>query len=208
MEGQIEAARTRIDYAKSKLVRVEDLEQKQFVAAQARDDIKAELRLAKAELQAALEARDLARLEHRRAQAELELRTLKSPFDGVVIDRMLDPGELAESGSGRKAVLKIAQTNPLRIDVVLPATLFGHIRGAQLAHVKSAVGAGTYTAEVDTVDQVIDAASGTFVVRLTLPNPDLSVPIGSRCTAEFDSLATTSIPRPDVPALVPDTVER
>jgi hypothetical protein len=36
------------------------------------------------------------------------------------------------------------------------------------------------------VDRVIDAASGTFVARVELSNADLNVPIGSRCTAEFD----------------------
>lgn len=195
MDGQITAARTRIDYAKTKLSRVADLEQKQFIAVQARDDITAEMRLAEAELDAALEGRELARIDHRRAQAELALRTLKTPFAGVVVDRMLDPGDLAESGSGRKAVLKIAQTDPLRIDVVLPAVLFGHIHREQVATVESTVGGGTYRALVDTVDGVIDAASGTFVARLKLPNPDLNVPIGSRCSAEFDGLSTAVLPK-------------
>ena len=41
---------------------------------------------------------------------------------------MLNPGDLAESGSGRKPVLKVAQIDPLRVDVVLPAALFGQVK--------------------------------------------------------------------------------
>ena len=55
----------------------------------------------------------------------MALRTLASPFNGVVVDRLLNPGDLAESGSGRKLVLKVAQIDPMKVDVVLPAALFG-----------------------------------------------------------------------------------
>jgi RND family efflux transporter MFP subunit len=193
MDGAITAAKTRIDYAKAKLERVRDLEKKQFVAVQARDDITAELRLAEAELDAALEARELARIEHRRAQAELQLRTILSPFDGVVIDRVQNPGDLAEAGSGRKAVLKVARTGTLNVDVVLPSTVFGRLHESLAAQV-SPIGTGqTYTAEVDTVDRVIDAASSTFVARLRLKNPDLSVPVGLRCTADFGGTLTSPL---------------
>ena len=194
MEGQIASARTRIDYATTKLTRVMDLERKQYVAQQARDDTKAELRLAENELQAALESRELAKIELRRAQEQLALRTLVSPFDGVVVDRMLNPGDLAEPGNGRKAVLKIAQINPLKVDVVMPAALFGRVKVAQRANVVTTVGSKQYAASVDIVDRVIDAASGTFVVRLGLPNPNMAVPIGSRCTAEFEDVSITGQP--------------
>lgn len=194
MEGQLATARTRVDYATTKLNRVLDLERKQYLAQQARDDAKAELHLAENELQAALESRELAKIEFRRAQEQLALRTLASPFDGVVVDRMLNPGDLAEPGNGRKAVLKIAQINPLKVDVVMPAALFGQVKAAQRANVVTAVGGKQYAASVDIVDRVIDAASGTFVVRLGLPNPDMTVPIGSRCTAEFDDISITGQP--------------
>lgn len=194
MEGQIAAARTRVDYANNKLRRVIDLQKKRFVTAQALDDAEAELHLAEDDLQAALESRELAKIEFRQAQEQLALRTLASPFDGVVIDRILNPGDLAESGNGRKAMLKIAQTDPLKVDVVLPAALFGQLKVGQLAEVVSAVGAGRYQARVKLVDRVIDAASGTFVVRLELPNPELSVPVGSRCSAEFEDISIAGKP--------------
>ena len=44
---------------------------------------------------------------------------------------------------------------------------------------------GRYTATVTLVDRVIDAASGTFGVRLELPNPNLAIPAGAKCKVRF-----------------------
>jgi multidrug efflux pump subunit AcrA (membrane-fusion protein) len=46
-------------------------------------------------------------------------------------------------------------------------------------------GARPLTARVTMVDKVIDPASNTFRVQLSLPNPDLSLPAGLRCKADF-----------------------
>jgi len=40
---------------------------------------------------------------------------------------------------------------------------------------------GTYSATVVIVDPVIDAASGTFAVRIKLPNKDHRLPAGLKC---------------------------
>jgi hypothetical protein len=44
----------------------------------------------------------------------------------------------------------------------------------------------TYTATVSVVDHVFDPASGTFGVRLALPNPGNVLPGGQRCKVTFD----------------------
>jgi RND family efflux transporter MFP subunit len=188
MEGQIVTAQNRIEYAKKKLARAEELQRENMVTAQARDEADAELRLAQSELKSAVENRDLARIEHQRAIEQLALRTLTSPFDGIVVDRLLNPGDLAESGSGRKPVLKVAQIDPLRVDVVLPASLFGKVRPGVRTVIAPQGSSSRYVANVQMVDRVVDAASATFVARIELPNKEGTVPIGVRCTAEFDSL--------------------
>lgn len=196
MEGQVAAARNRVDYTNKKLARATDLHQQNYASAQARDEAEAERRLAEAELQAAVENRELARIEHRRAIEQLALRTMISPFNGVVVDRLLNPGDLAEYGSGRKPVLKLAQIDPLRVDVVMPASLFGQVRPGRQATVTAQGLGGRYSAVVKVVDKVIDAASGTFVARLELPNPQQAVPGGARCIAEIEGL----VPPPSVRA--------
>ena len=44
---------------------------------------------------------------------------------------------------------------------------------------------GEHEAKVVIVDQVIDAASGTFGVRLSLPNSKRKVPAGLKCIVTF-----------------------
>ena len=188
MEGQIVTAQNRIEYAKKKFSRAEEMQRENMVSAQARDEAETELRLAQSELKSAIENRDLARIELQRAIEQLALRTLTSPFDGVVIDRLLNPGDLAESGSGRKAILKVAQIDPARVDVVLPASLFGKVRPGARATIVPQGSTIRHVANVQMVDRVIDAGSATFVARIEMPNKDGTLPVGVRCMAEFDSL--------------------
>jgi multidrug efflux pump subunit AcrA (membrane-fusion protein) len=47
---------------------------------------------------------------------------------------------------------------------------------------------GELEAKVMVVDSLIDAASGTFGVRLELPNPGRRIPAGLRCRIEFPKI--------------------
>ncbi|HLL18320.1 MAG TPA: efflux RND transporter periplasmic adaptor subunit [Rubrivivax sp.] len=192
MDGQIAAARNRIDYATKKLERLENLQKGNYASVQSRDESDAEKRLAESELQSAMESREMARLELRRAEEVLAMRTMVAPFAGVVLDRMLNPGDLAESGSGRKPVLKVAQIDPLRADVALPAALFGSVKPGAKGSVAVAIGNTRYPATVRSVDRVIDSASGTFVARLEVPNPSGQAPAGGRCVATIDGVPVSA----------------
>ena len=192
MQGQIAAARNRLDYATSKSRRMADLQKENFISPQARDEADAEKRLAESELQSAVEARDLARIELKRSEEQLLLRTMTAPFSGVVVDRLLNPGDLAESGSGRKPVLRVAQIDPIRADVALPASMFGQVRAGTAATVTSVVGGRRFTAVVRSIDRVIDAASSTFIARLEVPNPLGKVPGGARCSATIEGITSPS----------------
>ena len=121
-------------------------------------------------------------LEVEHAQANLELRRIRSPIDGVVVDRYLMPGEFIED----KPILKLAQLNPLRVEVVAPVTYFGRITTGVHAQIKTEYGSfENLVAKVVVVDKVVDAASGTFGIRLELKNEDNQVPGGLKCTVRF-----------------------
>jgi len=187
-EGRLQASRNRADYAQRKVKRADDLASNSFISAQAREETDTERRLAEAELKEAQENQELARLEHQRALDQLAQKTLRSPFNGVVVDRMLNPGDLAEAGNGRKPILKLAKMDPLRVEVVLPLATFGHIKSGTKARVRTEHGQDL-DARVQVVDRVFDAASGTYGVRLDLPNPQGNIPAGLRCRVEFPGLA-------------------
>ena len=124
----------------------------------------------------------LTRLEVEHALANLELRNIRSPIDGVVVDRYLMPGEHIEDNP----ILKLAQLDPLRVEVVAPVTYFGQISKGMHAQVKTDYGTfENLVAEVVVVDKVVDAASGTFGIRLELQNRDNRVPGGLKCSVRF-----------------------
>lgn len=186
--GRVASAQGRLAYAEKKLQRSEALQSQNFLSVQARDEADAEKRILEAELREARESKELSTHEHRHAQEVLGRRTLRSPFNGVVLDRMLNPGDLAEAGTGRKAILKLVQVEPLRVEVVLPLAAYGKLKAKTTAEVVPEGIEGKYTATVTVIDSVFDSASGTFGVRLELPNAGGKVPAGIRCKVDFPAL--------------------
>jgi RND family efflux transporter MFP subunit len=186
MEGAVQQASAKLANAKDRLQRRDELLQQAFVSAQERDDAAAEARIAEAELAQARESRELARLEAQQLQASVNRYALLSPINGIVTERLQNPGELPQTGDNAPAILKLAQTDPLRVDIVLPVAQAGRVRaGAPVVVRPEAPFEGVYRATVKAVDRVMDSASGTFRVRLELPNPRGDVPAGVRCTAQF-----------------------
>jgi len=168
MEGRIASSKNRLDYATKKLMRAQELQQKNFMSAQARDEAEAEKRIAEAELRDATENQALALHDYQHSVTLLSQRTLRSPLNGVVVDRMLNPGDLAEAGTGRKPILKIAQIDPLLVEVTLPREAYGKLRVGMTGTVTPEGMKENYSAKITVVDSVFDAASGMFGVRLEM----------------------------------------
>lgn len=187
-DARIEAATRRADYLRKKAERTDQMVADNFLSAEARDQARAELAIAESELREAVENRVQAQHELRQVADLLERRTLRSPFSGIVVDRMLNPGDLAEAGTGRRPVLKLAMVDPLRVEVVMPVEAYGKLKpGAKAVVMPEGLG-GQHPARVTVVDSVFDPASGTFGVRLELPNPERRLPAGIRCKVEFAGL--------------------
>ena len=185
MEGEIKAAEARVDLSKKKWERADELAKRNFVSANAKDEAEAELRLANEQLRALQESRLLAELELKRAEEVLAQRSIRSPVNGVVVALLLKPGELASSNQ-KDPILKLSEIDPLHVELVLPVKEYGKIKRGQVARVvpEQPIG-GSYNAKVDVVDMTVDAASGTFGVRLLLPNPGDRIPAGVKCRAKF-----------------------
>jgi RND family efflux transporter MFP subunit len=188
LAGPTELAQAKIEFSKRKFDRRRDMAADKLLPQQDSDDAEAELRQAQADLKTAQENREVARLEYLQQQSQLALRVVKSPFNGVVVDQMIWPGETVEPGATKHAILKLARLDPLRVRVILPMQAFGQFApGMSAAVVPEIQPDKNYVAKVSSVDPAIDAASGTFVVFLDLPNPRFDVPSGVKCRATFGS---------------------
>ena len=193
--SEIAARDADLELATLELERVEELHDQDLAPDRLRDEARGRRQVAEAAVVQALENRKLLQIELMRARRLLEQRTIRSPVDGVVVERLAFPGEFVHDNP----VVSVARIDPLRVEVVLPARLFGTIVPGEVARVFPELGRGgrggqggedgTLEATVDVVDALIDAGSGTFGVRLRLANPERSIPGGQRCRVAFGAPA-------------------
>lgn len=192
MEGAVRSWESRGELTAKKSSRMDELHRQNFMSAQMRDEALVEKRVAEAELRDAIANRTLSELEHKRQMEIIRLKTIRSPVNGVVTERLLHPGEFAEAGVGRKPMLKLAEIDTLHVEVLLPAVAYGKVKLGMPIQVTPEIPAGSrHKATVKVIDRVLDAASGTFGVRLELPNPERKIPGGIRCRATFPSIEDT-----------------
>jgi RND family efflux transporter MFP subunit len=185
-ESALNAANTRLAFAKRKAQRMDDLQKQNFVSAQARDEAFAELGLAEAQEKEARENKRIAQLEELRSGAILNQRTVTSPVTGIVVERGLHAGEVVTNDS-KRSIFRLAVLDPLHVEVVVPVAKYGSIKPGMRAEIipEVAVTKGKLFARVKIIDRTVDAPSGTFGVRLELANPDYKVPSGIKCKARF-----------------------
>jgi RND family efflux transporter MFP subunit len=180
--GELKAAQANAELARQKLARAVDLAQQNFISGQALEQARAEALVADNRLVQAREQREIYAREHELARAQLGLRTIRSPSTGVIADRYLSVGERVEE----KPMFRVAVVDPLRVEVVLPASMYPMVRkGLPMRVTPDFPGATPRLARVALVDRVIEGASNTFRARLSLPNADHALPAGLRCRVEI-----------------------
>jgi RND family efflux transporter MFP subunit len=181
--AEIEARRARLEQTRTELVRAVALHERAVVSTQKIEELRANQQIAASDLANAELNRRLAALEVARNEALLEQRTIRSPVTGLVTARNLGPGEYIHFDNH---ILTLAQMDPLYVETFVPVRLHGRIRpGIRATVVPDQPVGGSYEAEIRILDEVFDAASGTFGVRLALPNPDRRLPGGARCRVTF-----------------------
>ncbi len=186
-DAEVRAAIANRDLARQRLTRAEDLIHKKFISEMALEQARSEHDIAVQKLAQAREQQKIWQRELGLANAQLEQRVIRSPIDGVVVERFRSTGERIED----RPLVRLAAIDPLRVEVVVPASLYGQIKPGIEGTVRPDLpNASLLAAKVTLVDRVIDAASNTFRVRLQLPNPSFEVPAGARCRADFGLPAT------------------
>ena len=182
-EADVRAAEANWEFNRQKLVRAEDLRKQNFISAQALEQARAEADVSKQHLAQAREQQRNSNREFNLAQVQLGQRTIRSPFNGVVVERYRYAGERIE----QQPILKVASLDPLRVEVFMPASRYGSIKsGMALTVIPELPGAEARQAQVVRIDHIIDPASNTFRVQLRLANPKQDLPAGLRCKVNLD----------------------
>ncbi len=109
------------------------------------------------------------------ANAERALRNIRentiltSPISGVVTARNYDPGDM----TGALPILTVARVQPVKIIINVSESELSHIKKGMPAVVRfDTYGDEEFTGHITMVSPTVDAASRTFGVEITVPNPD------------------------------------
>jgi RND family efflux transporter MFP subunit len=185
---QIKTNQARAEFLRRKASRQNELRLRSAVAESTFDEANTDAAMGEFAAKEAELNFQVAQLEVTHQEELLKQRTILSPINGVVMERALSAGEYTNE---TKHILTIAQIDPLNVEVFVPISYYGQIAVGGQADVlpESPIG-GRYLATVTVVDHVLDAASGTFGVRLELANPDYAIPAGINCKIAFSNLIT------------------
>ena len=162
--------------------RKQELLRKSAISQHDVDQSETEARIAELQVRHEQDKKAISELEYHRAQMILGQRSIRSPVSGVIMERFKSVGEFVENDP----LVRVAQLDPLHVEVIVPVDYWGRILPGMQAEVTTGLGtAGEYRATVERGDRVADASSGTYGVRLSLPNPDYAIPAGLRCQLSF-----------------------
>ena len=167
-KAALNSVKARAEFTIRKLERNQDLLRKGLLSEYERDEL--------------LTDRELADLATREAEERLKQRKIYSPIDAIVVERHVSIGEYV----GSEPVLELVSLDPLHAEIVLRSDHYGTLEPGMPVEVLVGPDGKPYQGTVKIVDKVIDAASGTYGVRVEVPNPGASLPAGLKCRAAFN----------------------
>ena len=119
-EYTVKASEARVEFLRRKQERVGELHGKSISSLASLEEVEADTKIAENQREEAELNREIARLEVTHAEEVLGQRTLRSPIDGVVMERLLVPGEyrneqspILDSGTDRSAASRSLRSNRL-----------------------------------------------------------------------------------------------
>ncbi|GAX60885.1 efflux transporter, RND family, MFP subunit [Candidatus Scalindua japonica] len=109
---------------------------------------------------------EIATVELERKQMEYEYTTIKSPIDGIIVERNIEEGYDIEKG---RMVFKIADFDPILARIYIPEKDVNKVVEGQMARVVYEFLTGIeFTGRVKMVSPVVDPESGTVKVTIEI----------------------------------------
>jgi RND family efflux transporter MFP subunit len=167
--AELEQARARAENARATVARVTGLFERGVAARKEVEEAQRELKESEAAIAQAQQGT-------RAAQQLASRREVRAPFNGVVVKRWRQPGDLVEASS-TDPVLRFVDVARVQIEAKVAAADSPRVRSGQQASI-AAPGAADAGARVLTAPAFVDAESGTSTIRLA-PSGQLPWPVGT-----------------------------
>jgi HlyD family secretion protein len=171
-DGTVATAKANMDKAQVTFDRVNRLAATDVESKQAQDDARLALEAAKATLKEAEGARQV-------AQTYLDWCTIRSPINGVVMEKLVDPNELVtpQSYGGTRgpstALIAVADPKDLQVEIDVNESDLSKISLNQKCRVSpEAYPDKIYGGYVAEIAPEADRAKGTLEIKVQIVNPD------------------------------------
>jgi RND family efflux transporter MFP subunit len=172
--AEFRAAEAGLALARASHDRVAGLEAKRSATAQELDEATATLRSAEARAAGAsaralqaTSAVESARAAGDQASTTESFTTITAPFDGLVTEKMVDPGNMASPGV---PLLRLEDTRAFRLEVRVDESRIGQIRNGDGVPVFAGAGTTSISGKVVEVSRAVDADARAFLVKIALPD--------------------------------------
>ena len=172
--AELQAAEAALALARVSHDRIAGLHARRSATAQELDDAIAALRSAEARVAGAsaraLQARstiDSAQSSSEQAAATASFATIVAPFDGVVTEKMIEPGNLATPGT---PLLRVEDTSRFRLEVRVDESRAADIGTDVRVPVFIGTSPSAVNGTVVEVSRAVDADARAFVVKIALPD--------------------------------------
>ncbi len=163
---------------------------KGIVSDQERESKKAGSAEAIAELNAARSQVMLEQADIDRLTALTRFKEVKAPFDGTIVQRRIDLGNLVTAGSTATttALYQLSQNNPMRIFVHAPQSVAAQLMTSDAIAVITSTDQPNLRIKgrVSRTAKAIDPKSRTIRVEIDIPNADRSLVPGMYVQADFE----------------------
>lgn len=184
LEAQVTRAEARLRFLESEEKRFERLTQSNLAAATQLEQTQSDRDVARGDLEVAK-----ARLEQ--ATDQLARTSIRAPFGGVVVERLMTPGERAVEGSN---VVRLIDQQHLEVVARAPLEFFPFVQRGQLLDIRANDEAAM--AQVRTVVAVGDENTHLFELRLDLEGRPFQVGQTLRVSIPTsDSRQVLAVPR-------------
>ncbi len=172
-----EVAKANLEDAKTNYLRMEKLYRENAISSQQFEKVKLAYEAAQSQFQQAQAALNL-------AQYQRDVSIMKAPFDGVIVERLSEEGDVINPMMGgfgsRGGVLVLMNFERIRVDLDVSEKDIVQIKKGQKAYLEvSSVPGKKFEGEVKIVNLAADAMTKTFKVRTEFENPDLLLKPGT-----------------------------